>query len=88
MNLLEDLKMSLLKFNFVIICIIYKRYKNAFFFLSQAPTHHSFTFNFQFLELKLKACLCRILYFLFCFVFIKVYVFFNKTHGLFDFKTS
>ena len=24
--------------------------KNALFFLSQAPTHHSFTFNLQFLS--------------------------------------
>ena len=30
-----------------------KRYKNAIFFLSQAPTDHSFTFNSQILyELK------------------------------------
>ena len=29
--------------------------KNALFFLSRAPTHHSFTFNFRFLiELKHK----------------------------------
>ena len=34
--------------------------KNALFFLSQAPTHHSFTFNLQFLyELKDKVSLSK-----------------------------
>ena len=54
--------------------------KNALIFLSQAPTHHSFTFNLRFLnELKHKACLsktvCGIFHFRFRFVFIKVYTF-------------
>ena len=54
--------------------------KNALFFLSRAPTHHSFTFNLRFLyELKHKVCLsktvCGIFHFRFRFVFIKVYIF-------------
>ena len=54
--------------------------KNALFFLSRAPTHHSFTFNLRFLyELKhkvgLSEILCEIFHFQFRFVFIKVYIF-------------
>ena len=54
--------------------------KNALFFLSRAPNHHSFTFNSQFLnELKHKArlskSLCGIFFFQFRFVFLKVYIF-------------
>ena len=54
--------------------------KNAFFFLSRSPTHHSFTFNLRFLyELKHKVRLsknmCRIFHVWFRFVFIKVYIF-------------
>ena len=54
--------------------------ENAFFFLSLAPTHHSFTFNLRFLyELKHKVRLfktvCGIFHFRFRFVFIKVYIF-------------
>ena len=70
-----------------------KATKNTLFFLSRAPTHHSFTFNLWFLyELKhkfhLPKTVCGIFRFRFGFVFIKVYVFFfNKMHGLFDFKT-
>ena len=66
--------------------------KNAEFFLSQAPTHHSFTFNLHFLY-NLKQFVSLKLYvgfsifdsvpFLLKFIFL-----FNKTHGLFDFKTS
>ena len=42
--------------------------KNALFFLSRAPTHHSFTYNLRFLyEMKHKACLCK--------TFFKVYNF-------------
>ena len=57
-----------------------KRYKKFPHFLSQAPTHHSFTFNLQFLyELKHKVCLsrtvCGIFYFRFRFVLIKIYIF-------------
>ena len=53
---------------------------DAFFFLSRAPTHHSFTFNLRFLfELKHKVHLsktvCGIFHFRFRFVFIKVYIF-------------
>ena len=54
--------------------------KNVLFFLSRAPTHHSFTFNLQFLyELKHKVRLSKTVYgifhFRFCFVFIKVHIF-------------
>ena len=55
--------------------------QNAFFFLSRAPTHHSFTFNFWFLyELKHKVRLSKtvfgIFHFRFRFVIIKViYIF-------------
>ena len=54
--------------------------KNAFFFLSWAPSHHSFTFNLRFLyQLKLKVRLSktvgRIFHFQFCFDFIKVCIF-------------
>ena len=63
--------------------------KNALFFLSWAPTYHSFTFNLRFLyELKHKVCLsitvCGI--FRLRSAFTKVYIFFNKMHGVFDFK--
>ena len=54
--------------------------KNALFFLSQAPAHHSFTFNSHFLY--------EIFQFRFRFICIKVYIFFNKKHGLSDFITS
>ena len=52
--------------------------KNVLFFLSRAPTHHSFTFNLQFLyELKRKVHLskteCRIFHFRFRPIFIKLY---------------
>ena len=51
--------------------------KNAFFFLSRASTHHSFTFNLRFLyELKHKVRFCKtvcgIFHFRFRFVFIEV----------------
>ena len=54
--------------------------KNSLFFLSRAPTRHSFTFNLRFLyELKHKVLLsktvCRIFHFRFRSVFIKVYIF-------------
>ena len=54
--------------------------KNALFFLSRAPTHHSFTFNLLFLyELKHKVLLsktvCGIGLFRFRFVFVKVFIF-------------
>ena len=54
--------------------------KYALFFLSRAPTHHSFTFNLRFLdEVKHKVCfsetVCRISHFRFRFVFIKAYIF-------------
>ena len=54
--------------------------ENALFFLSRAPTHHSFTFNLRFLyELKHKVRLSKtvfgIFHFRFRFVFIKVYIF-------------
>ena len=54
--------------------------KTALFFLSQAPTHHSFTFNLRFLyelkhKVRLSKTVCGIFHFRFRFVFIKVYVF-------------
>ena len=54
--------------------------KNALFFLSRAPTNHSFTFNLKFLyELKhkigLSKTVCRIFHFRFRFAVIKVYIF-------------
>ena len=61
--------------------------KNALFFLSRAPTHHSSTFNPRFLyELKHKVCLSTIfdsVSFLLNMIFS-----FNKMHGLFDLKAS
>ena len=55
-----------------------KWYKNSLFFLSVAPTHHSFTLC----ELNHKARLSKtvygILYFRFRFVLIKVHVFIQK----------
>ena len=53
--------------------------KGALFFLSQAPTHYSFTFNLQFLyELKHKIHLSKtvrgIFHFQFRLVFIKVFI--------------
>ena len=54
--------------------------KNALFFLSRAPTHHSFTFNLRFLyelkhKVRLSKTVCGIFHFWFRFVFIKVYIF-------------
>ena len=54
--------------------------KNALFFLSRAPTYHSFTFNLRFLyDLDQEVCLskpvCGIFHFRSLFVFIKVYIF-------------
>ena len=54
--------------------------KNALFFLSQAPTHHSYTFNLRFLyQLKHKVrpskTVCGIFRFQFQFVLIRVYIF-------------
>ena len=53
--------------------------KNALFFLSRAPTHHSFTFNLRLLyELKHKVrhskTVCGIFHFRFRFVFIKIHI--------------
>ena len=54
--------------------------KNAFFFLSRAPTHHSFAFDLRFLyelkhKVRLSKTVCEIFHFRFRFVFIKVYIF-------------
>ena len=54
--------------------------KNALFFISQAPTRHSFIFGLRFLyELKhkvhLSKAVCGIFHFRFSFAFIKVHVF-------------
>ena len=67
--------------------------KNDHFFLSRAPTHHSFTFNFQFFyETKQKIRLFETLmgFSILDFVsFLSKFIFlFNKMHGLFNFKTS
>ena len=48
--------------------------KNALFFLSRAPTHHSFTFNLRFLyelkhKVRLSKTVCGIFYFRFHYVF-------------------
>ena len=53
--------------------------KNAPFFLSQPPIHHSFTFNLRFLyelehNVRLSKTVCGVFHFQFCFVFIKVYI--------------
>ena len=60
--------------------------KNALFFLSRGPTHHSFTFNFRILyQLKYKVGLSktvhRIFHFRFCFFFIKFIFLFNKQNS-------
>ena len=57
--------------------------KNALFFLSQAPAHHSFISNLRFLhELQNKVSLsknvCGIFHFQSRFVFIEVYIFFQQ----------
>ena len=54
--------------------------KNAIFFLSRAPTHHSFIFNLRFLhelkhKVRLSKIVCGIFHFRFRFVFIGVYIF-------------
>ena len=51
--------------------------KNALFFLSRAPTHHSFTFNLRFLyelkhKVRLSKILCGIFHSRFHFAFIKI----------------
>ena len=65
--------------------------KNALFFLSGAPTHHSFTFNLRFLyELKHKVRLfkivCGIFHFRSRFLFIKVYIFVKQNAWTLPFK--
>ena len=67
--------------------------EKALFFLSRAPTYHSFNFNSRFLyQLKynvpLSKSMCEIFDFRFLFVFIKVIFLLNKKYELFDFKTS
>ena len=50
--------------------------KNVLFFLSRAPTHHSFTFNLRFLyELKRKVRLSKIVCGIFYLRFYFVYIF-------------
>ena len=54
--------------------------KNALFFLSRTPTHHSLTFNLRFLyelkhKVRLSKTVCGIFHFRFRLVFIKVYIF-------------
>ena len=66
--------------------------KNALFFLSQAPTHHSFTFNLRFSyernhKVRLSKTVCGIYHFRFRFVFIKVYIFVQQNAST-DFKMS
>ena len=67
--------------------------KNALFFLSRAPTHHSFTFNLRCLyELKRKVflskTLCGIFNFRFRFIFVKVYIFVLQDAWTLNLKTS
>ena len=56
--------------------------------------HHSFTFNLRFLyelkhKIRLSKTVCEVFHFRFRFVCIKVlFFFFDKIHGLFDFKMS
>ena len=71
-------------FSYVKICIFWKCIQYGLFFLSRAPTYHSFTFNLRFwYELKHKARLsetvCGIFHFRFRFVFIKVYIFVQQS---------
>ena len=62
------------------------------FFLSQAPTRHSFTFNLRVLyKVKHKVCLSlkpcvRFLIFNSISFLLKFIFYFNKMHGLFEFK--
>ena len=64
------------------------RYKNALFFLSRAPTHHSFSFNLWFLyELKHKLCLSKTVYGIFRFRFVDSILSFLKFIFLLN-KTS
>ena len=54
--------------------------KNALFFLSQVPAHHSSTFNLWFLyeskhKIRLSKIMFGIFHFQFRFVFIKIYIF-------------
>ena len=54
--------------------------KNALFFLSRAPAHHSSTFHLQFLyelryKVRLYKTMCGIFDIRFHFVFIKVYIY-------------
>ena len=70
-----------------------KWHKNVLFFLSQAPTYHSFTFNLRFLcdlkhKVRLSKTVCGVFQFRFGSVFIKVYILLNKMQGFFDFRTS
>ena len=60
--------------------------KNVLFFLSQAPTHHSFTFNSRLLyELRHKVRLSKTVWEIFIFDCFKFSILFKK-HGLFDLK--
>ena len=59
--------------------------KNDLFFLSRAPTHHSFIFSSRLLcalkhKVRLSKSLCKIFYFWFPFVFTKVYIFVQKKY--------
>ena len=54
--------------------------KIALFFLSWAPTHHSFNFNLRFIselkhKVRLSKTVCGVFHFRLRFVFIKVYIF-------------
>ena len=68
--------------------------KNALFFLSRTPFHHSFIFDLRFLydlkhKVRLSKFVCRILHFRFSFIFIKVYIFIQENaYALSDFKMS
>ena len=60
--------------------------KNAFFFLSRAPTQR-FLYELE-QKVRLSETKCRIFHFRSHFLIIKVYILFSKMQGFFDFKTS
>ena len=60
--------------------------KNAFFFLSRAPTQR-FLYELE-QKVRLSETKCGIFHFRSHFLIIKVYILFSKMQGFFDFKTS
>ena len=60
--------------------------KNAFSFLSRAPTQR-FLYELE-QKVRLSETKCGIFHFRSHFLIIKVYILFSKMQGFFDFKTS